>query len=90
MPAPEDPEQRRRRRALLRAHHPDLGGDPAELVRALQELQRAPRGAGEVVFVRRPRGLRRLAPPLRLLLRRSSRLLPRLARGRGRRPPRVL
>jgi hypothetical protein len=34
-------ELRRRQRAAARAHHPDLGGDPAELVRAWQRLDQA-------------------------------------------------
>lgn len=83
MPDQRDAQARRHRRAILRAHHPDLGGDPAELVRQLQLLERAERDTGwrdtgerdmgEVVFVTRPRGLRALLARLR----------------RRRRPPRV-
>lgn len=54
------PEQeraaRQARRALYRAHHPDRGGDPAELLRRLRELDAAPAaapGPQDVVFVRR-------------------------------------
>ena len=81
MPSDPDPEERRRRRALLRAHHPDLGGDPEEFIRLAAALD----GAGgrstpapghlgdEVRFVPRPRGLRRVTAWYR----------------RRRRPPRV-
>ncbi|WP_159792758.1 hypothetical protein [Puerhibacterium puerhi] len=67
------------RRALYRAHHPDRGGDPAELVRRLGELdarQRAsaePAAPADVVFVHR---------------RRLARL--RAWAARRRRPPRVV
>jgi hypothetical protein len=66
-----DAAARRRRRAVLRAHHPDLGGDPEELIRQLASLDAATKRvtAEPVTFVRRPRGLRRLA----YLLRRSRR-----------------
>jgi hypothetical protein len=55
---PSDVETRRRRRALMRAHHPDLGGDPAAFIEALQRLDQhcgteAP--PAEVSFVRRRR-----------------------------------
>ena len=30
--AESDKERRRRQRALIRAHHPDRGGDPAEFI----------------------------------------------------------
>ncbi len=53
-------ERRRSRRAVLRAHHPDLGGDAAELARRLRLLDAPGTGDEDVVFVRRPRGLRRL------------------------------
>lgn len=60
---------RRRRRAVLRAHHPDLGGDSDELIRQLALLDAAATSrataAEPVTFVRSPRGLRRL---LRLLV----------------------
>ena len=75
-----DPEQRRQRRELLRRHHPDLGGDPAEFRRVIRAFQpggqglRSRRAGDEVTFVRRPRGLARVAA---------------WVRGRvGRRPPR--
>jgi hypothetical protein len=78
MPSSPDPAERRRRRALLRAAHPDLGGDPEEFIRVLAELDHggtAARGpAGEVRFVRRPRGLARIPAWWR----------------RRRRPPRVV
>lgn len=57
-------ELRRARRRVLRAHHPDLGGDPAALRAALgslggQNVDGMPR-RHDIVFVRRPRGWRRL------------------------------
>lgn len=73
--------QRRQRRAVLRAHHPDLGGDAAELIAALRRLEldrsaSTDRFDGEVVFIRRPRGLARVTawwksrrtPPTRSVL----------------------
>ncbi len=80
MPSPLTPEERRRRRALLRAHHPDLGGDPEEFLRVMTAM-RADRPAApgdEVRFVRRPRGLARIAAWVRARRQRRSR------------PPRVL
>lgn len=77
MPSPTDPEERRRRRALLWAHHPDLGGDTAEFIRLLAVLDRRGGGAGpvdDVRFVRRSRGLAKVVAWYR----------------RRRRPPRVL
>lgn len=70
-PADLGADARRRRRALLRAHHPDLGGDPAEFIRVSQPPNQSPNrfpnqfpdgtgDTGEVFFVRRPRGLRRV------------------------------
>lgn len=65
-PAP-GPEERRRRRQLLKAHHPDLGGDPEEFIQALTSFQAAghrPAAAtpatDKVRFARRPRGLARV------------------------------
>jgi hypothetical protein len=47
---------RQARRALYRAHHPDHGGDPAELLRRLRELDAAKAAPPQdVVFVRRRR-----------------------------------
>src|SRR4051794_9231439 len=62
MPSPLPRDERRRRRALLRAHHPDLGGNPEEFIRVMAAM-RADRSTAssspgdEVRFVRRPRGL---------------------------------
>ncbi|TFV64136.1 hypothetical protein E4P41_02535 [Geodermatophilus sp. DF01-2] len=81
------PEERRRRRALLRAHHPDLGGDPEAFIRAMAAFpahgSRTPtpqHPADDVRFVCRPRGLARIAAWYRVQLR----------RGRRGGPPRVL
>ncbi|MFP3713386.1 hypothetical protein [Puerhibacterium sp. TATVAM-FAB25] len=52
----EQRADRQARRALYRAHHPDRGGDPAELLRRLGELDAATAavpGPPDVVFVRR-------------------------------------
>ena len=68
MPSSLDPDERRRRRALARRHHPDLGGD-ADAFRAAMAAfdgggsrpSPAPASpADEVRFVRRPRGLARV------------------------------
>jgi hypothetical protein len=41
-------ERRRRRRAVARAHHPDLGGDPEAFILAWQRLEgTAPRQGGD-------------------------------------------
>ncbi|RBY80366.1 hypothetical protein DQ239_04780 [Blastococcus sp. TF02-09] len=74
-------EERRRRRQVLKAHHPDLGGNAVDFIRVAAELgtgrRRPPatptRLGDEVRFVRRPRGLGRLTAWYR----------------RRRRPPRV-
>jgi len=63
MTSSPSPDERRRRRAELRRHHPDLGGDAEEFLRTLRawESRRASGPAGaEVRFVRRPRGARRV------------------------------
>jgi hypothetical protein len=82
MSSRRDPEERRHRRAVLKAHHPDLGGDPAEFIRVAAALDGggersapAPTPVGDDVrFVRRPRGLGRVTAWYR----------------RRRRPPRVI
>jgi hypothetical protein len=70
-------------RAFVRAHHPDVGGDPDEFIAGLQKLRR-PRETGEedsprydapVTFVVTPKGV-------------VGRV--RRWRDRRRRPPRVL
>lgn len=72
MPSSAGRDERRRRRALLKAHHPDLGGDPTEFIRAVAATQpgRSPAPApvppaDEVRFVRRARGLARVRELLR-------------------------
>ena len=73
-------ERRRRRRALVRAHHPDRGGDPAEFIRLLDQLEQV-------------RPLRETYPELRFERRRwwhgAWRSLPRI-RGASRRRKRVV
>ena len=81
MPSLRDSDdERRRRRALIRAHHPDRGGDPDEFVRLLQRFEEVGDGlAGsypEVMFA-----------PRRRRWKRSVRLLT--TRRLGRRPKRA-
>lgn len=57
---------------MLRAHHPDLGGDPAELIHRLAALSPADHSSQPVV-VRRPRGLRGLVAWWRERRRRRTR-----------------
>jgi hypothetical protein len=70
---------RRRRRELMRAHHPDLGGDPELFIQVLQRLdEEAVNGspATEVRFARRRRWWvpdRRMPSRLMLLRRRRTR-----------------
>lgn len=57
-PIGSDAENRRRRRELIRAHHPDLGGDPAvfiEVLRSLDEGVVPERYAQDVRFAKRRR-----------------------------------
>jgi hypothetical protein len=87
MSAEFDPDaERAAYRRFVRTHHPDVGGDPevfmAGLARfragtpAAKAIGEAPddRYAAPVVFVTRPRGLRRLLAPLRRKRRRPSRV----------------
>lgn len=64
---PAGAQERRRRRALLRAHHPDLGGDAEQFAAAVRDAGRGrpapgpgPVAGGGLRFVRRPRGLARI------------------------------
>lgn len=53
-----DVERRRRRRALIRAHHPDRGGDAAEFIRLLAYFDQEPSLSecySEMRFIRRRR-----------------------------------
>lgn len=73
-----DPDTRRAVRAFVRAHHPDVGGDPEAFAAGLAELRAGrDRDDAPVVVVHRPRGVRGL-------LRRF-----RDWRARRHRPPRV-
>jgi hypothetical protein len=68
MPTVNARQERRRRRVLLKAHHPDLGGDPEEFIRAVAAFgaggSRGPtppaQAGDEVRFVPTPHGLGRL------------------------------
>lgn len=58
-------ERRRQRRALIRAHHPDRGGDPAVFIALLQGLAEdsvSGRDPTEVRFAKRRRGWKVLDP----------------------------
>jgi hypothetical protein len=74
-------ELRRRRRALIRAHHPDRGGDAAEFIRLLHDLnQERPLSETypEMRFVRRRHWWRRVVPsisPFRRTSRRQRRVV---------------
>jgi hypothetical protein len=69
-----DPDERRRRRALLKAHHPDLGGDSEEFIRVVAAMQtgRSTASGDEVRFAHRPRGLARIAARYRTWRRRRN------------------
>ncbi|WNV75120.1 hypothetical protein [Geodermatophilus sp. DSM 44513] len=60
MTTPLSPDERRRRRAELRRHHPDLGGDPEAFARTQRAWASRPGAGAEVRFARRPRGVRRV------------------------------
>lgn len=53
-------EWRRARRAFLRTHHPDLGGDPEAFVAGLAQFDADAKAArpGPVMVVRTPHGVR--------------------------------
>jgi hypothetical protein len=70
-------EQRRARRRVMRAHHPDLGGDAAALVEALRRLDEeglAPPAWPEVRFAKRRRWWQVVDPPRAFRRRRGPRL----------------
>ncbi|MER7078402.1 hypothetical protein SAMN02982929_04815 [Saccharopolyspora kobensis] len=74
----QDPETRRAIRAFVRAHHPDVGGDPEAFAAGLAELRAGrDRCDAPVVVVHRPRGIRGLVRRFRDW------------RARRNRPPRV-
>ncbi|SNR95132.1 hypothetical protein SAMN06893096_1018 [Geodermatophilus pulveris] len=63
MTSSPSPDERRRWRAELRRHHPDLGGDAEQFLRTLRAWESRPASAlagAEVRFVHRPRGARRV------------------------------
>ena len=71
-----DAERRRRRRELMRAHHPDLGGDPAVFIEVLRRLNEEGVGGGaptEVRFGKRRRW-RLPDPPRRFRRQRPKRV----------------
>ena len=71
-----DADRRRRRRELMRAHHPDLGGDPAVFIEVLQRLNEdgvGGQGPTEVRFAKRRRW-RLPDPPRRFRRQRPKRV----------------
>ncbi|NBH07936.1 hypothetical protein [Amycolatopsis sp. SID8362] len=67
-PAREDPEGRAAFRAFVRAHHPDVGGDPAEFAAGLARFRESTaddRFDAPVTFARRRRGLAALVSRFR-------------------------
>lgn len=76
------------RRALLRWHHPDLGGDPDEFVRLLAALDRDPAPAGAAAGPDAGPTTVLTHRPLRSAWRRRTRLLAlRVSTGLPRRLP---
>lgn len=83
MPVPSETEEERRgrRRALIRAYHPDRGGDAAEFVRLLRHLDQeraSSENCPEMRFVRRRRwwqGAVPSVPPFRRTSRRPRRVV---------------
>ncbi len=74
-------DRRAARRAAVRAHHPDVGGDPAELQRALEAIDRPFTGASEPIYEVRPtsrmgRARRRARHGVRTLRTRLPRVVP--------------
>jgi hypothetical protein len=73
------PEERAARRAVIKAHHPDRGGDPARFVELLDEIERSHggRSAAHAVDVRPSgHGRRRRRQIVRQLRRRLPRHVP--------------
>ncbi|KAA9155395.1 hypothetical protein FPZ12_029860 [Amycolatopsis acidicola] len=69
---PEDEKAEYRR--FVRAHHPDVGGDPEVFAEGIRRFQAArDRPAAPIVFVRRRRGLPGLIDSLRARHRRRHR-----------------
>lgn len=84
----EGDERRARRRAVIKEHHPDRGGDVSAFIAALAELDRtgpppggtAPAGAppgAPVLVTARPRSLRALRRRSRSALAGIRRTIPR-------------
>ena len=71
-------EHRHRRRELIRANHPDRGGDPAVFIEVLQSLDEhsaSGRPPTEVRFVKRRRRWRVPGPPRPFRRRRPRRVV---------------
>jgi hypothetical protein len=74
----DDPRLRAERRAFIREHHPDRGGNPDEFIEGLHRLADPPSDASEPVYayrsrrsmpvrwLRRMRAKRTATPPRRL------------------------
>lgn len=78
---PSEAGRRATRRAAVRAHHPDVGGDPAELQRALEEIDGPTTGSSKPIYDVRPtsrmgRARRRARRGVRTLRTRLPRAVP--------------
>lgn len=78
---PCEADRRAARRAAVRAHHPDVGGDPAELQQALEATDRPSVGLSEPIYEVRPtsrmgRARRRARRRVRTLRTRLPRVVP--------------
>jgi len=76
MSTPLTPRERAARRALIKAHHPDRGGDPARFVELLEELDRPAAGAARPEVRATRSRQRRRRQVLRALQQRLPRRLP--------------
>jgi hypothetical protein len=78
MTMPDEEQLRAERRAFIREHHPDRGGDPDEFIEGLHRLAEPPQDPTEPVYAYRSR---RVTP---------ARWLRRMCARRAGTPPRRL
>jgi hypothetical protein len=55
MTVADDPDLRAERRAFIRGHHPDRGGDPDEFIEGLHRLADSPKDPSVPVYAYRSR-----------------------------------
>ena len=55
MTVPDEEHLRAQRRAFIRDHHPDRGGDPDEFIEGLHRLAESPQDPSEPVYAYRSR-----------------------------------